>query len=145
MAIVCRTCKGRGHYLTRIEYDDFDGLEMEEGVERVFEINLGIGIGKEYRLSEYGGLPYRLWFNNYASQDKPFPPKTENRKYICPAWWYQCVDYDRKPEWDECQGFLSFSNCGYFSVKEKCWERWDRETGKELTLDVCVFERAIDF
>ncbi len=145
-AIACSICKGAGHHLTKIEYDDFDGLEEEKGVERVFEANLGMG-ENTLRLADYGGLPYRIWYNNYASQGQPFPLGTENRKYVCPAWWYQNVDYDRKPRWSECGNVVDFGTCDLFSEKDLCWKRWDwvmkkiafvRDSGRE-------FERAIDF
>lgn len=52
------------------------------------------------------------------------------RKFTCPAWWYQSVDYEKKPDWEECIGMGSFSNCKHFKNKDFCWERFDKEQKK---------------
>lgn len=160
MAIICRPCKGSGHYLTRIEYEDFEGLEEETGIERVFEIDLGlkqvteiplraserVRMIRDQRLIDYGGLPYRIWYNNYASQNEPFPLGTENRNFTCPAWWYQNADYDRMPRWDECEGVVNFGACDFFSEKDKCWMKWDWVLNEIALVQSCgKGERAIDF
>jgi hypothetical protein len=67
-------------------------------------------------------LDYKDWLVG-----NPFPEKGEMREAVCPAWWYQNVDYKRKPEWDECTGCGRFSDCKNFKTKEKCWERFDKE------------------
>ena len=124
-AVVCHACKGTGCHHVKIEYDDFIGRKSRSGVKRVFEVNPGIKIveGSGVTLSDFGGMPYSNW-----DEGKPFPPKSENRKYTCPTWWYQSADYNKKPDWDEC-GWGSFSSCRYFPSKLNCWIRWDREHG----------------
>ena len=125
-AVVCNICKGTGCHYLRIEYEDFTSRVRVKNIERVYQINPGIVIGKgnKFSLSEFGGMKFSDW-----EKGKPFPVKSENRKYTCPCWWYQNVDYDKKPDWEECFSSLgsSFSNCRYFKEKDKCWERWDKE------------------
>jgi hypothetical protein len=67
-------------------------------------------------------MPFKEW-----EAGLPFPPKSENRAYTCPAWWYQSENYKLKPEWETCPGIGLFSSCKHFCTKEKCWERWDKE------------------
>ena len=129
-AVVCHACKGTGKCHVKFEYEDFTGRGKRIGIKRVYETNVGIGIGTDngtYELSDFGGVDYKDWLAG-----KPFPPKSEMRRFTCPAWWYQLVDYDKKPNWDECRSNLgySFSRCPYFSTREKCWERWDKENVK---------------
>jgi hypothetical protein len=50
------------------------------------------------------------------------------RKYTCPAWWYQSADYKKKPNWKECLACGSFSSCKHFSIKQNCWDRFDKES-----------------
>lgn len=127
-AVVCYICKGTACHHVKYEYDDFEGKEIRPKVTRVFEINCGIGIGEgenkgvTFKLEDFGGMDYTDWL-----EDKPFPPKSEMRKFTCPCWWYQSVD-GKKPSWKEC-GYGYFSDCEHFSTKEKCWERWDEEYG----------------
>jgi len=126
-AVVCGACGGTGCNHTKIEYDDFEGRIARDDIERVYEVNPGIVIRKdkasgEYGLSDFGGMPYLAWVRG----DK-FGPGTENRKLTCPAWWYQSVDYEKKPDWPDCVGIGSFSSCNHFKDKAKCWERWDKE------------------
>ena len=122
-AVVCHTCKGSGKHHFKYEYEDFDTRIKRDKVEKVYEVNAGIGIGKgnNYSLEDFGGMPYKDWL-----EGKPFPPKSEMRRFVCPAWWYQSTDYDKKPNWKEC-GYGSFSECPSFHAKDKCWERWDKE------------------
>jgi hypothetical protein len=80
-----------------------------------------VGVGNNCTLETFGGLPYEDW-----KAGKPFTPGTEMRRSTCPAWWYQCTDYDKKPNWDEC-GFGVFSKCKHFAEKQRCWERSDSE------------------
>lgn len=131
--IVCHTCKGTGCNQWNYPYDDFIEKKSRRDIKRVYEVNPGIAIGegkdpsgKEFYLRDFGGMPYEDWLAG-----KPFPKKSENRKYICPAWWYQSVSNDKKPKWDECIGAGSFSECSLFNSKEQCWGRWDRENGNE--------------
>jgi len=70
-------------------------------------------------------MPYKDWLSG-----KPFLRGMENRKFTCPAWWYQSANYELKPSWDDNHrhcGFGSFSACKYFPQKEGCWEKWDKE------------------
>lgn len=123
-AVVCSTCKGTGKHHFVHEYDEFTVRKDRPKVTRVFEANPGIGIGKNdtLELSDFGGMPYQDW-----KQNKPFPEHSEMRKFTCPAWWYQTVDYKKKPRWEECIGCGAFSDCKYFSKKEDCWMCFDME------------------
>ena len=129
-AVVCRTCGGTGCHHVKIKYDDFNGRkDISKKCERVFEVNPGICIGTGedclYRLSDFGGMPYKEW-----EQGLPFPPKSENRLFTCPAWWYQYADYNKKPYWDDNNrkcGWQSFSSCKHFHEKNGCWDRFDKE------------------
>ena len=122
-AVVCHGCKGTGESKHTIEYDDFTGLKIKETVIRVYETNAGIGIGAGdgFTLKEFGGMCYEDWLKGHK-----FPPKSEMRKYTCPAWWYQSVDYDKKPDWCECFGSF-FKDCRLFKDKDKCWDKWDEK------------------
>lgn len=127
-AVVCHTCKGTGCKHVKIEYDDFTKKHIRPNVERVFQTNPGIMIGKgEYEgkqltLDMFGGIPYEQWI-----MDGKFDFGTEMRSFTCPAWWYQSADYELKPNWDWCSAFGSFSNCKHFPDKSLCWERFDKE------------------
>ena len=108
-AVVCNSCKGTGCHHFRHVYENFIKRKSRRGVEWVYEANPGIIIGKgngKYHLKDFGGLPMEDWI-----QEGKFPPGTENRRFTCPAWWYQNVDYERKPKWKECIGIGSFSQC----------------------------------
>ena len=128
-AVVCHTCKGTGCHKYRYEYEDFTGRAKKPGVVRVYQSNPGIciGMGNGHMLEDFGGISLSDW-----EMGLPFAHGTENRKYTCPCWWYQCVDYKLKPEWNECNRSLgrSFSQCPSFGDKAKCWERCDCEIGK---------------
>lgn len=123
-AVVCSSCKGTGCQDFVHEYEDFEGLVEREDVKRVYQTNPGIKIGEGngYRLEDFGGIPYENW-----KAGKPFRLGTENRKFTCPAWWYQSADYKKKPRWKECIGIGSFSSCPYFGNMEECWRRFDKE------------------
>ena len=126
-AVVCHECDGTGKSHFKREYEDFDARAKRKDIERVYEANPGIGIGNGngHYLEEFGGMPYKDWLNG-----KPFLPKSEMRKFVCPAWWYQSVDYKKKPNWKECE-YGSFSSCASFPNKDKCWERWDKQFGRD--------------
>ena len=133
--VQCCQCKGTGRDHFYHEYDDFTGRVHRDDVRHVLRANLGImiGVGKDgqYTLGDFGGMAYESW---WAGDE--FPPGSEMRKFTCPAWWYQTVDYERKPKWDECRGCGAFSACEDFHAKKKCWARWDEEFGnvsKEAT------------
>jgi hypothetical protein len=128
-AVVCHTCNGTGKAHFKFEYDEFTGRKKRAGVEQVYEMNLGIVIGKgkegQYQLPDFGGMPYGEWL-----KDKPFKVGMENRAFTCPAWWYQSADYKKKPDWKECVSSGGcFSGCSSFKSKELCWKRWDAEFG----------------
>lgn len=134
-AVICGRCKGKGHYLHTLNWNEFSGRKVKKGVKRVYETNPGIGIGEGpdrkgniYKLEDFGGMPYSDW-----KEGKPFPPKSENRNYTCPAWWYQSANYELKPRWDECIFGGTFSSCKHFGAKQKCWKKWDKEYGQENT------------
>jgi len=126
--VVCRKCNGTGRYTFRYEYDDFEGRKWRDGVQRILEANPGIcvGEGNGHTLEEFGGMSYAEWYAGGV-----FPPKSEMRRYTCPAWWYQFADYSRKPNWDECPWGFRFRACKLFPNKAACWARWDQEQGQE--------------
>lgn len=123
-AVACHPCKGLGHTELRVEWEEFDERAERPNVRRVYECNPGIGIGagQGHALEEFGGIPYADW-----REGKPFPRGTEMRRYTCPAWWFQCADYDKKPDWEDCQTLGVFSSCPHFGQKSECWVRWDKE------------------
>lgn len=127
-AILCRNCNGTGCFHARHVYTPFVKRKNKRGVRRVFRYNPGIGIGEKQglcTLESFGGISFEDW-----AKGKGFPAGSEMRLYVCPAWWYQGVDYKKKPEWKACIGCGSFSECTSFKNKDKCWERWDVEFGK---------------
>ena len=125
-AIVCYKCKGTGCCHTIFEYEDFKGRIRRDKVEQVYECNPGIIIGKgggKYKLSDFGGIPYREW-----DIGKPFI-KAENRDYTCPKWWFQVSNSNKELDWQECNDswVKPFSQCKFFRDKDKCWDRFDEE------------------
>jgi hypothetical protein len=128
-AIVCSRCKGTGKYRFVHKYTDFTERKDRSNIERVYEVNPGIGIGKGngHTLEEFGGMPYKDWVKG-----KPFEKDMENRCYTCPAWWYQSADYNKKPEWAECNNFGAFSDCKQYKNKDRCWKRFDMEVENDL-------------
>jgi len=125
-AIVCHNCNGTGCHQYKHKYEEFKGRIARSGVNRVFQVNPGIGIGtgNGHALAEFGGMPVQEW-----EAGLPFPSGSEMREFTCPCWWYQGANYKLKPQWKECYGSLgqSFSHCPHFRNKEKCWQRWDDE------------------
>lgn len=131
--VVCHTCRGTGKAHRKFEYDDFEGRKARPNIKRVYEANPGVCIGggpdSVIALEDFGGMDYQEWLDG-----KPFPPKSECREYICPAWWYQTVNYGLKPNW--CREYGSsicgvFSECPRFPQKELCWARFDKEHSRE--------------
>jgi len=133
-AVVCSSCKGEGHYEETFRWTEWkEGQKrvVKRDIKRVFATNPGIGIGEGelestgqiLKLEDFGGVDYKEW---QKSGKKAFVKGTEMRKFTCPAWWWQSANYDKKPDWKECCGFGSFSNCKHFCKKEKCWERYDK-------------------
>lgn len=129
-SVVCHTCKGTGCQHFKHEYEDFDGRADRDDVDHVIQTNVGVVVGKgkgnEFKLSDFGGMPYKDWLAG-----KPFVAGMEMRRFTCPCWWYQSADYKKKPDWKECLDALgySFSRCPHYKTKDQCWERWDREFG----------------
>ena len=127
--VVCKTCNGTGCYHFKYTYEEFK-RRKKANFEWIYERNPGIKVGKGngFIHSDFGGMPFKDWI-----EGEPFPVKSENRKFTCPAWWYQSCNYELKPQWKECDNSLgrTFSECPYFITKEKCWERWDKEFLRE--------------
>ena len=119
--VVCSDCKGAGCRHRRIEYDDFTGRVRRSDVVRVQRVNPGIVVDDSF--DQFGGLPYDDW-----AAGAQFTPGTEDRKHTCPAWWYQCADWELKPHWDICDLGM-FTSCKMFGCKADCWRRWDIEFG----------------
>jgi hypothetical protein len=123
-AVVCGRCGGTG-CVTKT-WTEFSKKKGRRRVKRVYKTNPGINIGEKEgvcTLEDFGGMPYKDW-----AKGKPFPPKSENRKYTCPHWWYQGANYNLIPKWNECSNFGGyFSDCPNFKSKNKCWEKWDKE------------------
>ena len=127
IAVVCNTCNGTGKHHFIHEYEEFTEKKIREDIERVIQTSTGVIVGKiNDDISWVGGMSYKDWFNG-----KKFEIGMEMRSRTCPAWYYQSVDYDRKPNWNECCSFGSFSSCVNFVDKHKCWERWDKEFGNK--------------
>lgn len=123
-AVVCHRCEGTGAYKYRREHKEFTGRVERQGIKRVYQSTCGymIGEGNGRIFEDFGGMPYEDW-----ASGKPFPKGSEDRKHTCPAHWYQLVDHDKKPHWDECIGCGAFSACESFPNKDKCWEKFDKE------------------
>jgi hypothetical protein len=119
--VVCHNCKGTGKFHFVHEYEKFEGRQPRKDIHTVVQVNPGIILGGELN---FGGMSYKDWLEGWA-----FEVGMEMREYACPAWWYQCADYDKKPHWDECLGAGAFSGCEHFDQKHACWERWDTEVG----------------
>lgn len=126
MGVVCSKCKGTGCATFRHVYKEFTGRKGRDDVLHVIEANPGIITGTKagsYPLSGFGGIPYSEWVKTGT-----FPPGSEMRAFVCPAWFYQSADYKKKPNWAEC-GWGAFSHCRSFPNKAACWARWDMENG----------------
>ena len=122
-SVVCRRCKGDGHYTYKHVYRVFTGLKPAEA-SRVYAVNPGVCVSATSLITP-GGVTYAEWLKDPAS---PRAPGVELRENTCPAWWYQAAEYKKKPQWDECHSAFSFPRCEFFPAKDKCWERWDRMT-----------------
>ena len=125
-AIVCHICKGTGRQKITVEYEPFHQRKHRKGIIRVLQHNPGIGVGvnqgEAIRLIDFGGISYAHW-----EAGTEFPNGSEMRRFTCPTWWYQSVDYSKKPDWNECGLGGMFSACEHFAAKDKCWKRWDAE------------------
>ena len=122
IAVVCHDCFGQGYQDRRIEYKIFEHRQAVSGIKQVYATNPGIVVDDSGIVS--GGVSLTEWVADPASALKP---GAEMRSHVCPAWWYQAADYSKKPDWKECPGFGAFSKCPFFSQKDRCWIRWDRE------------------
>ncbi len=124
--IVCIRCKGTGIVHFKHEYEEPVKHVRRNDVTRVYESNPGIVLKtnseKGCSLADFGGMSFDDW-----DVGKPFPKGSENRLFVCPAWWYQSVDYKKKPDWDICTFGGTFSGCDHFGNKDKCWKRFDSE------------------
>ena len=121
VGVVCSSCRGTGEYI--YHYKPFKERKPNHKVKRVLRIDPGIKAGDR---EDFGGMSYADWLKG-----KPFPPKSEMRLYVCPAWWYQIANYDLKPGWDACIGIGSFSDCDSFKCRAACWTRFDDENGEK--------------
>jgi len=121
-AVVCHKCKGTGRFYFIHTYEEFIGRMPSDKAKWVVQVNPGICIGPK---NQFGGMSYQDWRSG-----RPFVDGMEMREYTCPCWWYQSADYNRKPNWKECDGFSGFSKCPSFCKKAQCWARWDKEFGQ---------------
>ena len=123
VGVVCQVCKGTGCHTFKHTYEEFTEKKERKEIHTVLETNPGWSLGGTPALrGEYGGMPYKDW-----AKGKPFPPKSEMRNFVCPSWWYQSADYDKKPNWTECEICCAFRDCKHFLNKAACWERFDKE------------------
>ena len=129
--VVCHTCNGSGMMHYEYTYEEIESRKRNKKVKWILETTVGICAGlkgkdKTFSYEDFGGMSYDEWFKG-----KSFPSKSEMRNFVCPAWWYQAVDYDKKPDWKECHSSWGggFSSCDFFEEKEKCWEKWDKQYG----------------
>ena len=119
--VVCFHCKGTGKFVQYFEYTEFTGRKSNPKVTRVYQVNPGISVDGTGIVP--GGVSVEEWEQDPESAKQP---GKEMRMHTCPAWWYQCADYSKKPDWKECDcGF--FSACYHYVRKSECWERWDKE------------------
>jgi hypothetical protein len=130
--VQCYECKGAGVQTTVVEWDEFTGRKPRADIVTVIEVNPGIVLGlqgangKTWRHDSFGGMPYNDWF-----QGAPFPDKSENREFTCPAWWYQSADYSKKPK--GCPVALAFTQCPKYGDRSECWAKFDRKSTAAAT------------
>ena len=119
--IECYKCKGTGKYHFVHKYAPFVEKKKHKKVKRVFEWDAGIMIGGD-NLSKFGGMSYEDWFDG-----KPFPEKSEMRKFVCPARWYNGSNKSiNEKDWCIIRCGQSFHNCKKIKQKAKCWELFDK-------------------
>lgn len=129
-SVVCYDCKGTGSFKFELEYEDFKKRKLSASIKWVYKENNGIAVGQGdgYKFSDFGGMSYDDWIKSNGK----FPPRSEMREFVCPAWCYNFDD--RMPKWCHDEGLRyghSFSSCKNFEDKRKCWARWDKEFGDE--------------
>lgn len=134
-AVVCHTCDGTGCVHVRFEYESFRKRKIKRNIIRVLQWNAGycVGVhgsnGKIFPIDHFGGMSYKDWISG-----NPFPRGSEMRNQTCPCHWYQCVDYELKPDWCREENFWSgaFSSCPKFPEKEDCWIRFDKKQDRKF-------------
>ena len=119
--VVCHSCKGTGCFHFMHEYEDFSCRTTKPELRVIYEVNPGIVVAP-------GVVPGGMCYNDWLA-GQPFPKGSEMRQHTCPAWWYQCADYSKKPNWTNCCGVGTFYKCSQFELKETCWILWDKENG----------------
>ncbi|MCK9596544.1 hypothetical protein M0R19_05130 [Candidatus Pacearchaeota archaeon] len=129
-AIQCYNCKGKGEKEIVIYIKSFTGRKTHsKPIKRVFENNPGIFIGEneDLKLEDFGGLSYDEW-NNRQHKSLPFPKGLEDRKHICPSWWFMLGvgPHSTFCKWDHGAG-RTYSSCPYFETKDMCWKAYDEE------------------
>jgi hypothetical protein len=128
--VVCYTCKGTGCHEFTHHYEEFKFKMVRSDIQQVIQANPGIALGVDeaqgLTLKSFGGMSYKDWVNG-----RIFPKGSEMRAFVCPAWWYQTVNYEQKPGWKECTLGGTFSGCSSFFQKGICWKRFDHEQNKK--------------
>ena len=120
VGVVCHNCKGTGCVL--FNYDPFRSKKLREDIEIVFKTAVLYKLEK----NSEGGITYQKWFKNPSELDRGH----EDRGRTCPLLYYQNVNFELTPKWEECKclvGCMSITSCIHYPNKDKCWERWDRE------------------
>jgi hypothetical protein len=128
-AVVCYRCDGTGRLERRVEYSEFTGRKKHPKARHVYYRNPGVCVDAGVVVP--GGVPVEEWERDPES---PRRHGAEMRQHVCPAWWYQTVDYDRKPKWDRCIGIGAFHDCKHHQTPERlvaCWARWDEENKEQ--------------
>ena len=139
-AVVCSSCNGTGKYWYEFEYEEFTGRKTKDGVTRVYKSSCGFciapkkiffqGIG-EVDLSEEG-----IDYGAFLAGSMPEHIKS----LVCPMLADQGACHSIRGFVDECdrldgQGSLigrHLSRCAYQRNKSACWERFERESKKEI-------------
>lgn len=125
-SVVCYCCDGTGKQHIETTYESFEARETHPLAQWVYQINPGIcmGKGEELEFTDFGGMSYADW-----QDGKSFKAGAEDRLHTCPAWFYQCLDSDKKPDWAICNNTCgqTFEQCPSFANKWACWKRWDKE------------------
>ncbi len=122
LAVVCSRCKGTGKRVYVLEWEDFVGRQKRKNVTWVLQRGTSYKLGRE--LEGIGGMSY----NDFLA-GKPFPPKSEPRKWCCPAYWKQ-NETGEKNLWDCDTWGGRFCDCTHYKNKDECWARYDAENKK---------------
>ena len=128
VGVVCYRCKGRGNRHIHIEYEPFTVRRERADVAWVIAQNPGIvvGAGGGYVYRDFGGMPYADWVD-----DKPFPPQSEMRRFVCPRRWFG-QGHALYPTYEKCPNVIGglIYKCDQWESPERwaeCWARWDME------------------